>query len=567
MAAAATAAPEVRIAADLSMPASAACTQTLGAIAAKGAGKSYLAGVFVEQLHDAGAPFVVFDPIGNWSSVTLAADGKGPGLGVVVVGGERADVPLVEDSAGQLGSYLVMHGVSAIVDVSELSKSKRKDYVAHFAEAMFRTARIAKSPFMVVLEEAQLFAPQHAARGEERMLGAITDIVRLGRNHGLGSMLVTQRPQSVSKEVLNQIECLFVGQLRGPHERKAITGWVDETGAADGVSNAALAELPKLSPGEFFCWSPSWLRVFKRIRIAKKRTFDGSSTPVLGQRGKPLPVKTARAELATIIDALGALGTKDEPPAKRDAGADDLLRRLVAAEAERDTALARVAVLENKIERALALAEQASALIREDKSGEPHPTPTRAPLPKLVAHSLATSKAANEKRRLPDEKPLRSTAVAGELDGPMRKILTVLVVHGLIPKRRLAYLANYAGKGGGFNNPLSRLRSGGFVEGSDLIGPTAAGIRAIGTVERPPRHGRSLLNWWLTHPRMDGAMRKILDELAECSKPVSPTELAELAGYAPGTGGFNNPLGRLRTLGLVAGGRGEKLSLAPELRG
>jgi hypothetical protein len=32
---------------------------------------------------------------------------------------------------------------------------------------------------------------------------------------------------------------------------------------------------------------------------------------------------------------------------------------------------------------------------------------------------------------------------------------------------------------------------------------------------------------------------------------ISKNELAERSGYAPGSGGFNNPCGRLRTLGLV----------------
>lgn len=51
------------------------------------------------------------------------------------------------------------------------------------------------------------------------MLGAVEDIVRLGRNYGSGCMLLSQRPQSVNKEVLNQVECLFVGQINEAHAR------------------------------------------------------------------------------------------------------------------------------------------------------------------------------------------------------------------------------------------------------------------------------------------------------------------------------------------------------------
>ena len=589
-------APSVQVAPDLAMPASQTCTQTLGAIGAKGAGKSYLAGVIVEGLFDAGAPFAVFDPIGNWHALTRAADGKGPGLGVVVIGGEQADVPLDEHAAEALGTYLLTEGVSAVIDVSELSKTKRKSYVAAIAEAMYIAARRVKQPYMVVLEEAQLFAPQHAARGEERMLGSITDIVRLGRNHGLGAMLLTQRPQSVSKEVLNQIECLFVGQLRGPQERKAIDGWVLGNEAGQTVTRADLDALPKLSPGEFFCWSPSWLRLFRKIRVANKRTFDGSSTPVLGERAQA-SVKSARAGLDAIINALGALSVEDPivpdlRPVDAEARAEVETLRTKVAEWRRtaEDYQRQMVEVSEQLTRAQAECEALRAAIASamhvldfERDGPPWvirapdvPRLPRAPddLPlgaglkfkleaKQAARQLPQGRAV-DKQRVPGEVPRRSTS--GELDGPMRKILTVLVVHGGMTKRKLALLAGYSARGGGFGNPLSRLRTAGFVEGTNAITATDAGRRAIGTVDRPPPRGHALLMWWCVH--IDGPMAKILGALAKCSPrlAVKPDDLAKLAGYTPGTGGFNNPLSRLKTLGLIVGGTREGLRLAEELR-
>ena len=37
-------------------------------------------------------------------------------------------------------------------------------------------------------------------RGQERMLGAMEDIIKLGRNYGIGVSLLSQRPQSVNIE-------------------------------------------------------------------------------------------------------------------------------------------------------------------------------------------------------------------------------------------------------------------------------------------------------------------------------------------------------------------------------
>jgi len=299
----------VVLAEGLGMPASEAATQTFGVIGAKGSGKSYTARRLAEQLIRAGAPTVILDPIGNWWALRLAADGKSPGLAIPVIGGMHADLPLPADAGGKLAEALVTSSASAVIDYSEFSKSKRKEFVADFLEVVFRTLRIKLSPFHLIVEEAQLVAPQNCAPGEQRMLGAATDYVRLARNYGGGVTLLTQRPQSVSKEVLNQVECLFVGQLRGPHERKAIAEWSTDTGADDGVTNADLKALPSLAVGEFFCWSPSWLRVFKRVRILPTETFDASSTPTLGSMGRQ------RAPLAPVdLDALRALLAEPPPP-------------------------------------------------------------------------------------------------------------------------------------------------------------------------------------------------------------------------------------------------------------
>jgi uncharacterized protein len=552
----------VCVAEGLVMDAGEAATQTLGAIGAKGSGKSYLAGVFVEQLAAAGAMFCVLDPVGNWNALTLASDGKGPGLPVVVIGGERGDVPLDLDNGELLGAFLIENCVSAVIDLSELSKTKRKSFVADVAEAMFRTARRFKTPYCVVFEECQLFAPQHAGRGEERMLGAITDIVRLGRNYGLGCVMLTQRPQSVSKEVLNMIECLFVGNLRGPQERKTIKGWIDETGAE--AARAGLDELPKLAPGEFFCWSPSWLRTFRRVRIGKKRTFDGSSTPKLGQRAAPLPARAARG-LDSVIAELVALG----PPPKAAPGVAvvDESAELAELRSLCENAEEENASLLERIERAETLLDKLRDALEPVflalNVGEPPPPAAPVRKPPTVDDARHTAKAKPQR-----SKPAPAPAGTGELDGPMRKILTVLVAHGRMPKRRLALLAGYSAGGGGFNNPLGRLRTAGFAEGGNEIGPTEAGRRAIGRIDNPPPSmGRALLEWWLTQPSVDGPMGKILGALAKQRHPVMPDELANLAGYKPATGGFNNPLGRLKTLGLVLGGRGEPLRLADQLRG
>lgn len=87
-----TAPAKLRISDDLALPPE-AVTQTFGILAKRGAGKSNSAAVLAEQMHAAGGQFVVVDPVGAWWGLRSSADGKGPGLGIPVLGGHHHDAP------------------------------------------------------------------------------------------------------------------------------------------------------------------------------------------------------------------------------------------------------------------------------------------------------------------------------------------------------------------------------------------------------------------------------------------------------------------------------------------
>jgi hypothetical protein len=113
-------------------------------------------------------------------------------------------------------------------------------------------------------------------------------------------------------------------------------------------------------------------------------------------------------------------------------------------------------------------------------------------------------------------------------------------------------LAGYALNGGGFNNYLGALRSRGLIkDDGDRLTITDAGIDALGSWEPLPT-GSALVGYW--RGRLGKAERLILETLTQ-AYPVGLTkeEVAIKAGYEANGGGFNDALGRLRTLGLVEG--------------
>ena len=74
----------LRISDTLSLPLD-TVTDTVGVLAVKGAGKSFTSMVFVEELAKHRLPVVALDPVGVFFGLRSSADGKGPGLPVVIL--------------------------------------------------------------------------------------------------------------------------------------------------------------------------------------------------------------------------------------------------------------------------------------------------------------------------------------------------------------------------------------------------------------------------------------------------------------------------------------------------
>lgn len=492
-------------------------TQKYGWIARSGGGKSYGAGKLAELLFGAGVPLIVLDPVGNWYGLRLGADGKSPGLEIPVIGGPRGDLPLDLDRAAALAEWLVQHDGSAVIDLSELRKNERKRFVAAFAESLFHAAKSHRRPRMVVIEEAQVFAPQ-MSKGSEQMLGAIEDLVRLGRNYGIGSMLISQRPQSVNKEVLNQVECLFVGQLQGAHERKAIGDWC--AGKQQLMPAAALASL---QPGTFFCWSPQWLQWFGKVRILSKSTFDGSSTPDLddvdlapGHINKmeleALRLVLSKAPPAGAAKGKGVLGLAlPEPPrvdeAELAAAADELMRVSRA----RDDANEDLRVVRGKVEALLQTLVHLIGRVVADVDGN------------FASMMLA------------------ALGGAGHLLSRVELAIRVGVVHS----------------GGFYRSQLRALVEAGLVttiDSGNLMLTEAGKERAQRSTFAPPR-GKALVATWMQ--RLKGAAPGILQALIAHRQGLTSDELAAACGGKAATGGyFRKGLKQVRGAGLVVGDAG-----------
>ena len=275
-------------------------------VGTSGSGKTYAAKGLIERLMDIGGRVCVVDPLGVWWGLRAGADGAAPGYPVIVFGGRHADIPLHEGMGATLGQLVGTRPLACVLDLSEFASSAaRRLFMTAFAEALHA---VNTEPLHLVLDEADLWAPQRAQAKGQALLGRIEEIVRRGRVRGFVPWLITQRPAVLHKDVLSQADILVSMKLTSSQDREAIGRWI--LGQADrAVRRRILAELPQLGRGEGYLWAPSE-SVLARVMFPLIRTFDSSRTPQREERiAVPrvlavLDVSAVTAALAEIEDRL-----------------------------------------------------------------------------------------------------------------------------------------------------------------------------------------------------------------------------------------------------------------------
>lgn len=283
----------IQISAEFNLP-PALATQCIALLAMRGMGKTYCACVLFEEFARLRIPVIAIDPVGAMWGLTRSADGTREGLDVDFRGGEAGDEFTVQD-AEEIAQCCIDPVRPVLLDLSHMLHDDQCAFMTIFLEQVFFLKRKAKAPMHIIIDEADLFAPQ-ATGGDDiqkRMRRAMEQAVRRGRIRGLGVTLATQRPSVIHKNVLSQTQVLVALRMTSPQDRDAIDGWVRANGDQD-KRVQLLESLPSLAVGEAWFWSPGWPKkgsdVFKRVKIRKRNTFDSSKTPeVILERTDGLP--------------------------------------------------------------------------------------------------------------------------------------------------------------------------------------------------------------------------------------------------------------------------------------
>jgi Helicase HerA, central domain/Helicase HerA-like C-terminal len=562
---------KLRLSPDLALPED-AVTQTFAILAKRGAGKTYTGLVLVEELLGAGAQVVVVDPVGVCWGLRAAANGKDPGLPIVVMGGDHGDVPLEATAGKVVAEFVVDTRSSVVLDLALLRKGDQVRFMTDFAETLYHRNR---APLHLLLDEADAFAPQRPLHGQERMLGAVQDLVRRGRARGIGVTLVTQRAAVLSKDVLTQVEVLVALRTIAPQDREAIDAWI-QAHDAHGQRAEFMASLASLPIGTAWFWSPGWLDLFKRVRIRPRTTFDSSATPKVGAR-PPAPKQLAPVDLDQLTQRIAATierAKQEDPRALR--------TRIAELECELQTSARRraqapteqrveVPVLKEahvkRLEAVFHGAEKLSERTREALAAMV--TVATEALEAMRAHATAppvgartalirAQRASGTRERILARPTAvmvsrRSASDDSGLGAGERKMLEALALRHPDPlsKAQLGLLAGYAASGGTFRTYLPRLHRAALVEvRDDRVTLTSTGRAAVGEFRHAPQTPEQVRSIWLS--ALDQGPRRMLEVLVTAyPKSLTKAELGEASGYEAAGGTFRTYLPKLKRLGLV----------------
>ncbi len=258
-----------------------------------GSGKSHLLRRLIEQ----SAPWVqqcIIDPEGDF--VTLADR-----FGHVVVDAARSEAEL----AG-IAARVRQHRISAVLSLEGLEIDQQMRAAAAFLNGLFDADRDHWFPVLVVVDEAQMFAP--TAGGEvsddarKLSLGAMTNLMCRGRKRGLAGVIATQRLAKLAKNVAAEASNFLMGRTFLD---------IDMARAADllGMDRRQAEMFRDLARGNFVALGPALSRRPMKVAIGDVETSARSTSPKL----TPLPEAPEDAHEIIFAPALDEAA----PPVRR----------------------------------------------------------------------------------------------------------------------------------------------------------------------------------------------------------------------------------------------------------
>ncbi len=271
-----------------------------------GSGKSHLLRRILEQ--SAGrVQQVVIDPEGDY--VSLAEK----------YGHVALDAADCEAELATIAARVRRHRVSVVLNLEGLEVDGQLRCAAAFLNALFEADRECWFPALVVVDEAQLFAPAASADASDEArrlsLAAMTNLMCRGRKRGLAGIIATQRLAKLAKNVAAEASNFLMGRTFLD---------IDMARAADllGMERRQAEAFRDLQRGSFIGLGPAISRRPLNVRVGDVETSDRGGAPKL----LPLPEAAESEDLQDLLFARVEMPAP--PPRAPRQKAPDVLARI-----------------------------------------------------------------------------------------------------------------------------------------------------------------------------------------------------------------------------------------------
>ena len=261
----------------------------------RGSGKSWTAGVMMEEFHRLGLQFVCFDALNAHGGIDT--------------------LPRVESLKPEVGQSIDMKSLvdrlkttdkSLVISLGGLPLIKQQELIGDYCEALIE-ARLGKGIHTIV-EECQDFVPQ---MGRPISYDPIVRLCKLGRALGYGASLVSQRPAGVNKEALSQASVYLVHNVINNRDLKTLDEQLS-FGTDKRLIKKILNGIASARKGECVAYAPEFFRdrgylVIDKVRGDRQAKHTGNNVDVRSTLGgvshnedeetEPFEAVTSAAEL------------------------------------------------------------------------------------------------------------------------------------------------------------------------------------------------------------------------------------------------------------------------------
>jgi hypothetical protein len=188
-------------------------------LAMSGHGKSNAAADLVEDVLEQHGQVIIIEPIPEWHTL------KAKFNTVVVIGGPYQDLPLEPTFAHEYVQAALEKGISLVVNISDIEDDvEQLHFVSSFLWNLYRLEQKYRRVLFLVLEEADIYAPQSWDQTSKQSLSRVSLIAKHGRKIGIFPILISQRPADLHKSPLSQCNINLFGKFTSPADLDPKTG-------------------------------------------------------------------------------------------------------------------------------------------------------------------------------------------------------------------------------------------------------------------------------------------------------------------------------------------------------